>query len=164
MSIADKKFDVLDARPPQLFFGGKERDFVKQISDEITERIIGQQIAYYPIDLERTNFHPLYGEAIIKTFLSPIHVYCLVEWEDMPTSTTHFGTEQMSKLIIHFHKRRLTEDQNLFVRPGDFVAYGKNFYEILSTFEPKQIFGQIDHKIEISANAIKARDGQFNSL
>jgi hypothetical protein len=61
--------------PPPLFLGEKERDLVKQVSDELIERVIGQQIAYYPVDLEHTNFHPLYNEAIVKSFLPPIRVH-----------------------------------------------------------------------------------------
>ena len=38
--------------PPPLFMGGKERDFVKQINDELIERVIGQTILYYPVSLE----------------------------------------------------------------------------------------------------------------
>ena len=53
-----------EAPPPPLFLGKKERDLVKQVNDELIERVIGQQIIYYPIDVSRTNFHPLYGEAI----------------------------------------------------------------------------------------------------
>ena len=37
----------------------------------------------------------------------------------------------MTKINVHFHKRRLTEDQDLFVREGDFVAYGEAYYEIV---------------------------------
>ena len=46
--------------PPPLFLGKKERDLVKQVNDELIERVIGQTIAYYPIDIERTNFHRVY--------------------------------------------------------------------------------------------------------
>ena len=51
--------------PPPLFVGKAERNFVKQINDEIVEKIVGQQVLYYPIDVERTNFHPLYGLSLI---------------------------------------------------------------------------------------------------
>ena len=61
--------------PPPLFLGEKERDLVKQVNDELIERVIGQQIVYYPIDISRTNFNDLYGEAIEKTFLPPVRVY-----------------------------------------------------------------------------------------
>ena len=32
--------------PPPLFLGKKERDLVKQINDELIEKVIGQQILY----------------------------------------------------------------------------------------------------------------------
>ena len=35
------------APPPPLFLGKKERDLVKQVNDELVEKIIGQQILYY---------------------------------------------------------------------------------------------------------------------
>ena len=38
-------------------------------------------------------------------------------------------------MSVHFHKRRLIEDQDLFVREGDFVLYGQSYYEIVSTDE-----------------------------
>ena len=53
-----------DAPPPPLFTGQKEKDFVKQINDEVIERIIGQGVFYYPISVEHTEFHEIYGEAI----------------------------------------------------------------------------------------------------
>ena len=59
------------APPPPLFLGKKERDLVKQVNDELIEKVIGQQILYYPIDLETTRFHDLYGEAVD---LSLIHI------------------------------------------------------------------------------------------
>ena len=60
MSEKDK-WSRPEAPPPPLFLGEKERDLVKQVNDELIERVIGQQITYYAIDIERTNFHPLYG-------------------------------------------------------------------------------------------------------
>ena len=72
--------------PPPLFLGKKERDLVKQINDELIEKVIGQQILYYPIDMERTDFHDMYGEAVEKTYLPPIRVYALVNVEEETTS------------------------------------------------------------------------------
>ena len=53
--------------PPPLFLGKKERDLVKQVNDELIEKVIGQQILYYSIDMETTNFHDLYGKEFKKT-------------------------------------------------------------------------------------------------
>lgn len=163
MASDDDKWKQPDQPPPPLFLGEKERDLVKQVNDELIERIVGQQVLYYPLDLQNTDYHPLYGEAIEKSFLNPIRVYALVEWEGHETTTEHYGLDKKSNITIHFHKRRLTEDQNLYVREGDFVLYGDIYYEIVTLNEPKQLFGQIDHRVEISAKCVRSREGLFDA-
>ena len=163
MAEQDNKWTQPSAPPPPLFTGEKERNLVKQVNDELIERVIGQQIAYYPISIQHTDFHPLYGEAIKKTFLPPIRVYALVEWEGSETTTSNFGIDRKASITVHFHKRRLTEDQDLFVREGDFVAYGNQFYEIVTLGQPREIFGQTEHKREIVAKCIKAGEDVFDA-
>lgn len=148
--------------PPPLFLGEKERDYVKQVNDELIERVIGQDLLYYPVSLEHTNFHPVYGESISKIYYPPIRVYALVTWQGYTTETTNFGIDRRPSIKISFHKRRLSEDQDVFVREGDFVLYGESFYEIVTLNEPMQMFGQIEHRMEIEATCIKARKGVFN--
>lgn len=157
------KFTKEPAPPPQMFLGSKEKDLVAQINQELLERIIGQEILYYPIDYETTNFHPLYDEAVIKNFLPPVRVYALVRWDGQETETAKYGIDKRSKLLVNFHKRRLTEDQNLFVREGDFVLYGELFYEIVKLNEPRQLFGKVDSKFEIAATCIRSRHGLFSA-
>jgi hypothetical protein len=150
--------------PSPLFLGEKEKNLVKQINDEVIERVVGQQILYFAIDTETTNFHSLYGEALEKNFLHPIRVYALIEYGGVETAfMENVGIDKKTTLTAKFHKRRLTEDQNLFVREGDFVRYGDIYYEIVKTNEPKQLFGQIESKFEIIAECIRARDGLFNA-
>lgn len=157
----DNRWEQPEAPPPTLFLGQPEKDFVKQISDEIMERVVGQNIMYYPIDMDNTYYHPLYKEAINKTYLPPINVYVLVKFEEMAKGNK-FGIERQQKLTVFFHKRRLHEDQELYVRAGDFVKYGDNYYEITTLVEPKEIFGDTYSKLEIAANCIKAREGLFD--
>ena len=158
------EWDRPENPPPPLFLGKKERDLVKQVNDELIEKVIGQQILYYSIDMETTNFHELYGEAIEKTYLPPVRVYALVEWKTEQTEyLAGAGIDRMWEITVHFHKRRLTEDQDLFVREGDFVLYGELYYQIVSLMEPTRLFGQIDQKLEIVAKCVRARDGVFNA-
>lgn len=162
--MSDKKWKQPDSPPPPLFVGKKERDLIKQVNDELIERVIGQAILYYPIDVERTNFHPIYGEAIEKNFLPPIRVYALVEWNAYGTEySQNIGVDQRVEITVHFHERRLQEDQDLYVRAGDFVLYGGVYYELVDWAEPRKIYGQVDHSIEISAKCIKARPGVFDA-
>ncbi len=160
----DNKWNKPSSPPPPMFFGEKERDLVKQVNDEIIERVVGQQILYFPLDLEHTNYHPIYGEAIEKTFLPPVRVHALVEYQGIETSDMEgIAIDKSTKVKVMFHKRRLTEDQDLFVREGDFVRYGEIFYEIVKLMEPKLLFGQPEHRFEIQAECIRSRDGLFNA-
>tara|TARA_R110001583_G_scaffold51686_7_gene161195 strand:- start:4886 stop:5374 length:489 start_codon:yes stop_codon:yes gene_type:complete len=153
-----------DNPPPPMFLGEKERNLVKQVNDEILERVVGQQVLYYAIDIDRSNFHPLYGEAIEKTFLPPVRVYALVEWGGRETGhQDNFGVEVMSSITVNFHNRRLTEDQDLYVREGDFVLYAGQYYEIVALKWNKFLFGQDEHYFQIQADCIRAREGLFDA-
>ena len=122
--MPDNKWTKPDAPPPPLFTGEKEADFVKQINDEVIERIVGQQVLYFAISREHTNYHSLYGEAIEKVYYPPVRVYAQVTWNGSKTEFTKYGIDRRPQIKIDFHKRRLTEDQNLYVRVGDFVRFG----------------------------------------
>jgi len=160
--MADNKWSRPDSPPPPLFFNDKEKDLVKQVNDEVIERVIGQTIVYYPLSLEHTNYHSLYGEAIKKTFLPPIRVYALVDFEGLHTITTNYGLDKSFKIKVNFHRRRLTEDQDLFVREGDFVQYFDDLFEITTLIEPRLLFGQPQSRFEITAMCIKSRKGMFD--
>ena len=160
----DNKWSKPSAPPPPLFLGEKERNLVKQINDEVIERVVGQQILYFSIDIEHSNYHPVYGEAIEKTFMPPVRVYALVEYGGVETAFMEgIAIDKKTTAVVKFHKRRLTEDQNLFVREGDFIKYGTIYYEIVKTNEPKQLFGQIEHKFEVIADCICARDRDWET-
>ena len=159
--MADDKWNKPAAPPPPMFFGKKEKDLVKQVNDEIIERVVGQTVLYYPISLEHTKFHKLYGEAIEKIFLDPVRIYAMVKFDSQTTTTTPLGVDRVEKITVAFHKRRLTEDQDLFVREGDFLQYGEHLYEIMTLTEPKLLFGQ-DDRFEIAASCQRAREGLFN--
>jgi hypothetical protein len=151
--------------PPPMFLGQKEKNLTAQINIEIEEKIIGQTILYYPISREHTNFHPVYSEAIIKTFLSPIRVYALVLWNgqgEESVSNDAFGSDQMTKIEVRFHRRRLVEDQDLNVQVGDFVQYGEYLYEIVKLREGRELFGQQDSRFEIMASCIRSRQSLFD--
>jgi hypothetical protein len=153
-----------DQPPPPLFLGKKERDLVKQVNDELIEKVVGQAILYYSIDLERTQFHDLYGEAIEKTFLSPVRVYALIAYDQEATAYMEgAGIDADSIITVKFHKRRLNEDQNLYVREGDFILYGDNYYELTKLSTPRKLFGQVDQTFEIIATAKLARKGLFDA-
>ena len=114
--------------------------------------------------MQTTNFHDLYGEAVEKTYLPPVRVYALVEWKTEKTDYFEgVGIDKQWEITVHFHKRRLTEDQDLFVREGDFVLYGDHYYEIVELSEDKLLFGQVGNEFEIIAECKRARKGLFDA-
>ena len=164
MSDPKNKWTRPGAPPAPMFFGQKERDLVKQVNDELAERVLGQTIAYYPISIEDSNFNDIYGEAKEKVSLPPVRVFAYVEVQNDQTNTK-YGYEYQTKLTVNFHRRRLVEDQNLFVRVGDYVQYGEVFYEIVKTYnDTRYYFGQVEHKFQISAECVKAREGAFRVI
>jgi hypothetical protein len=164
MSDPKNKWTRPAAPPAPMFFGQKERDLVKQVNDELAERVLGQTIAYYPISIEESNFNDIYGEANEKVSLPPVRVFAYVEVQNDQTNTK-YGYEYQTKLTVNFHRRRLVEDQNLFVRVGDYVQYGEVFYEIVKTYnDTRYYFGQVEHKFQISAECVKAREGAFRVI
>ena len=98
-----------------------------------------------------------------KHFFTRSEYHALVNYEGVETTYLEgYGLDKQTGIVVNFHKRRLTEDQNLFVREGDFVRYGDIYYEIVKLSEPKQLFGQIEHRFEVTATCTRARDGVFN--
>ncbi len=161
MSDPKNKWTRPQTPPAPMFFGEKERNLVKQVNDELAERVLGQTIAYYPISIEESNFNDIYGEAKEKVSLPPVRVFAYVEVTNDQTNTK-YGYEYQTNLTVNFHRRRLVEDQNLFVRVGDFVQYGDVFYEIVKTYnDTRYYFGQVEHKFQISAECVRARAGAF---
>lgn len=156
------KFTRPPAPPPPLFVGDKERKLVRQVNTELIENVIGQVIAYYAIDLESSNFHPIYGESKEKSFLPPVRVYARVETQPSEVLQNKTSIDRLQKINVYFHRKRLTEDQKLVVRIGDFVYYDGDFYEIVETRGSKRLFGQDGQKYEISATCIKARENLFD--
>ena len=162
MGNPNDKWTQPAAPPPPMFFGKKERDLVKQDNDELAERVIGQTIVYYPVDIDKTDFHPLYGESVNKVCLPPVRVYAYVQVENEQTNDK-YSYEYKTKLSVHFHYKRLTADQNLNVRAGDFVQYGDVFYEIVRLYDDtRYYFGQVYHQFQVSAECRKARKGNFS--
>lgn len=157
------QFNQPQSPPPPLFINSPERDFNKQVVSEVAERVINNPILYYPIDLDATEYHPLYGEAINKSFLPPIKVNAFVDFRSLSTKVDKYGLEKEITIKVHFHSRRLTEDQDLFVREGDFILHTGILFEIVKLEEQSSPYGQHENIVDITANCVRSRKGLFNA-
>ena len=92
----------------------------------------------------------------------------MVEYHGSTRTQTEIGFDNVYNISVHFHKRRLTADQNLFVRLGDFVQYDQMYFEIVDVFEPRYLFGQDSDfadgtSLEVTAIGREAREGLFDA-
>ena len=96
-------------------------------------------------------------------------MYALVEYVGSDRVQQKYGFANVYNINVHMHKRRLTEDQDLFVRLGDFMQYDEMYFEIIDVFEPRYLFGQdsaftsTETSIEVTAVGKQARRGLFNA-
>ncbi len=165
--MSDNRWSQPVQPPPPMFVGQAERNFVKQINDEVIEKVVGQQILYFPIDITNSDYHPLYGEAIKKSFISPVRVYGLIEYQGSDRTQEEYGFNTLKNITAHLHKRRLTQDQDLFARLGDFVQYDNLFFEIVDISSPRYLFGQDAGfanftSFEVELTCRQVRNGMFN--
>lgn len=146
---------------PRLFVTQREIDFFNDIGKEIVKDIVGQQIIYWPVSTLKTKIHPVYNEAVKKIFENPIRVDALVGQPTWETKMTQFGPEQINKLEVFIQARDLAQKQ-VEVSEGDFFTYGEQAYEIVSSVNMNNFFGQVEHDIGFKITGLLARAGEFD--
>jgi len=126
------------------FFGEKEAAFFHSAGREITETILQESFLLYRIDLNKTEVHPLYGEAIQKRWLPEIEIFgrINVEVED-PSQQVKGGITKkgLGKFTAHVYIEHLDElnlvtrksDNEIItgVKMGDFMGFKGQFYKII---------------------------------
>ena len=146
----------------RLFVTNREIDLINDITKELIKDVVGQEVIYYAISEELTEIN-LYNESDEKIFETPISIETLVEFKgESSVTTTKFGLDSIYDITVFFHKKDLT-DKNIILREGDFIQYGKRFYEIMKLTRPKDIYGQQENIPGIHAECRIAREGQFRT-
>lgn len=134
---------LADVKGIKTFFGDKEEQFFINAGREITETILQSSFYFYKIDIEKTKVHPLYAEAKVKRFFSPIEIFGRINVEDgEPEYQVDGGIikKGFGKLTAHIyieHLRELNlidkENGNIIitkVKMGDFINYHGQWYRI----------------------------------
>lgn len=142
-----ENFDSHESSPKgiKLFFGEKEAAFFTNVGREITEKVLQESFMLYRIDLQKTNIHPLYGQAKRKVWMPEIEIFgrINVEVED-PSYQVAGGIEKkgMGKLTAHVYLDHLKElglitrkdGTNAIVsgvKMGHFIGFKGQFYKIV---------------------------------
>lgn len=144
------------------FVTDREIAFINAINHELIQRVVGQEVKYYALVLDKTQVHRLYNEAVKKTWAAPVEVNARVLYDNANTKSTALGQDSEYSVEVYFLTQELVE-RNVVAREGDFVEFGQVFFEIVSVTQPQIVFGQINNKIMTKCICVPSREGQFQA-
>lgn len=121
---------------------GTVRDAVMQIgvAREFVNNVVTQQIGYYKVVLPDTQPN-VYGEALVKSYIGPVLLNCLIVRGDFTTVTDNFGPDSRREVDFRFLKVDL-EAANVVPETGDIIMYNELYYEVDNTNENQLFLGK----------------------
>ena len=123
-----------------LFGTVKDVTMFKGISMEFVHNIATQQIGYYKVILPSTQPN-VYGEALVKSYVGPVLIDCLIERGDFTTVADSFGPDSRREVTYNFLKEDL-EIANVVPETGDIIMYYEQYYEVDNINENQLILGK----------------------
>lgn len=121
---------------------GSVRDALMQIgvAQEFVGNVVTQQIGYYKIILPQSQPN-VYGEALVKDYVGPILLNCLIVRGDFTTITDSFGPDSRREVDFRFLKVDL-EAANVVPETGDIIMYNELYYEADNINENQYFLGK----------------------
>jgi hypothetical protein len=144
----------------KLFVTDKEINFFNSINKELIQRIVGQEITYFHVSVEKSVVNDLYNESIDKVVYSPVVINALVLYNPPEQTSTNFSMDTIYSIEVYIHNYEL-EERNIIPREGDFVKFGEVMYEAIKITKPQLTFGQIDNKVMYKLVCNIARESNF---
>ena len=131
---------------------GTTRDFnlLTKINRELLSDIVEQEILYYKISLEDVNTN-IYGEALEKSWLSPVKLNCLITRGDQVINVDEVGPDLGRDASFAFTRQDLV-DANTVPEVGDIVLWHEDYYEV-DTVRENQLFAGRDSGYNLSSYA-----------
>lgn len=144
------------------FITERELAFISRINNELIQKVVGQEVSYYEIDLEKSRVHRLYEEAVEKVWKPPVLVNARVLWDNPSSVQNTIGIDSKYTAEVYFHTNELME-RNVSPKEGDFVEFGQVFFEITAVTQPQIVFGQVNNRIMTKCICVPSREGQFQA-
>lgn len=142
------------------FITERELAFIDKINKELIQAVTGQEVNYFAISLEKSSVHSLYEEAINKVWDPPVKINARVLWGNEATTSTNYGLDSKYSCEVYFHHLEL-EERNVKPKEGDFIEFGRVYFEITSVTQPQITFGQVNNRLMTKCACVPAREGQF---
>lgn len=144
------------------FITTHELAFISKINHELIQYVVGQEVSYYAISLEKSRVHRLYDEAVEKVWDPPVLVNARVLWDNPQSATSQYGVDSKYTAEVYFHTDEL-DARNIRPKEGDFVEFGQVYFEITSVTQPQIVFGQVNNRIMTKCICVPSREGQFQA-
>lgn len=123
-----------------LFGTVRDVTMFKGISVEFVHNVATQQIGYYKVILPSTQPN-VYGEALVKSYIGPVLLDCLIERGDFTMVADSFGPDSRRDVVYRFLKDDL-EIANVVPETGDIIMYNEQYYEVDNINENQLILGK----------------------
>lgn len=121
---------------------GSQKDFalIRKMNRALLQNIVQQEVVYYKISVEDTEVN-IYGEALTKTFYTPVLLNCLITRGDQNMTADEFGGDLARESTFAFLRDDLVDVQ-LVPEVGDIVMWQEDYYEIDNVTENEYFFGK----------------------
>ena len=123
-----------------LFGSNRDITMFTGVAHEIVDNIVTQQIGYYKVVLPTTAPN-VYGEALVKDYIGPVLMNCLIVRGDFTSMHEDFGPDSRREVSFRFLKDTLVT-ANVVPEIGDIVMYNELYYEVDNTNENQLILGK----------------------
>lgn len=121
---------------------GSTRDALMQtgVARELVHNVITQQIGYYKVVLPDTQPN-VYGEALVKQYIGPVLINCLITRGDFSIVIDNFGPDSRRVVDFSFLRDDLVL-VNVVPEVGDIIMYNEMYYEVDNVNENQLFLGK----------------------
>lgn len=123
-----------------LFGTVRDAGMLIGVASEFVNNVITQQIGYYAIQLPDTPSN-VYGEGLVKQYIGPVLINCLIVRGDFTTRNGDFGPDVFRTADFRFLKVDL-EYANVVPQTGDVIMYNEGYYEVDNVNENQLFMGK----------------------
>ena len=145
-----------------IFRSRRDIQFVKRITREVIERVVGEKFTYYPISKEFTREN-IYGESKEKIFDPPLEMFGLIEWLEQDITTNQFGQDIVYNIKIYLQEQYLEAIEHTPIE-GDFVDFNQQKFEITLVEKPTQIFAKAGQEMGFELTCKSVRESSFKTI
>ena len=110
------------------------------VAKEVVNNVVTQQVGYYKVYLPDTTPN-VYGESLVKQYIGPVLLNCLIVRGDYTTNNSDFGPDTRREVTFRFLKDTMIE-ANVVPEVGDVIMYNELYYETDNVNENQQILGK----------------------